>query len=266
MTSIFSFDDYMEILKADLAENTAVRGYQARLAKAGAMHPSYFSRILNHSTHLTLDQAAGLCDFWELNHDETHYFLNLVHFARASSPHLKRILEAEIKTLKKKHDELGDKLPAEKMDIHKENIYYSTWLYCAVHVLLTIPQFRSESAISQKLGIPLKKVHNILKTLESLELVQKSRSGWEPKKSSIHLSNLSWMSAIHHSNWRAKMIDVVQFQGQDNLHYSGIHSLSVRDFAKLRERIKEFLIEVDQVVRPSKEEELCCLLIDWAKL
>ncbi|MGZ3747947.1 MAG: DUF4423 domain-containing protein, partial [Pseudobdellovibrionaceae bacterium] len=203
-------------------------------------------------------------NFWNLDRDETNYFLNLVHLARAGTPSLKKIIENELQAIRAKHEDLGAHLPAEKVDLQKENIYYSAWYYCAVHVLLTIPSMQSETAISEKLNLPLVQVRKILESLEALDLVKKSKNKWEPTKNNVHLTNESWMAAIHHINWRTKITDRIQFRSPEDLHYTGIHTLSRKDFKKIKNQLLESLVKVDQVVRPSTEEELCCLLIDWS--
>ena len=263
--NVYNFDDYLVFLSDVLQQNKGNRGFHARLAEAAGMHPSYLSRILHGSIHLTPDQAAGLCDFWGFNRDEAHYFLGLVNLARAGSPALKKILKAEIQSLKEKQEDLGERLPAEKMDLQKENLYYSAWYNCAVHVLLTIPGFRTETAISEKLLLPKDQARKILESLERLGFVRREKNQWLPTKDNVHLSNHSWMAAVHHLNWRTKITDQIQFRRNEDLHYTGVHSLSRSDFKKIKERLLQCLVEIDKTIRPSTEEELCCLLVDWTK-
>ena len=264
--NVFSYKNYLEILQESLKSNQETRGFHGQLAKAADMHPSYLSRILHGSIHLTPDQAAGLCEFWKLNHDESQYFLTLVNWERAGSPLLKKRLAAELKNIKAQHEDLGAQLPAEKIDNLKENLYYSAWYFSAVHVLLTIPEFQTEVAIAGKLNLPMLQVRKILESLEQWQLVQKVKNKWEPTKNNVHLANHSWMSGFHHTNWRTKMCDKIQFQNPEDLHYTGVHSLSRNDFKKIKDLLTDALVNVDKTVRPSKEEELCCLVIDWAQI
>jgi uncharacterized protein (TIGR02147 family) len=263
--SVYEYNDSLDYLK-DCIEQNRNRGFHGQLAKAAGMHPSYLSRILHGSIHLTPDQAAGLCNFWNFDRDETNYFLNLVHLTRAGTPTLRKILENDLKAIRVKHEDLGALLPAEKIDLQKENLYYSAWYYCAVHVLLTIPNMQTETAISEKLNLPLFQVRKILASLEALNLVKKTSSKWQPTKNNVHLTNESWMAAIHHIHWRMKISDRIQFRNPEDLHYTGVHTLSRSDFKKIKNLLLETLVKVDKVVRPSTEEELCSLLIDWCLL
>src|SRR5262249_7417410 len=141
--------------------------------------------------------------------------------------------------------------------------YYSAWYYSAVHVLLTIPEMQSETAVAEKLSLPLPEVRRILSTLEALGLVTRSKSRWMPTKNNVQLSTDSGMAAIHHVNWRTKITDRIQFRNPEDLHYTGLHTLSRADFKKIKAQLLEALVAVDKTVRPSKEEDLCSLMIDW---
>jgi uncharacterized protein (TIGR02147 family) len=263
--TIFGFDNYLEYLQSFLKDNHDKRGIHARLAKAGGMHPSYLSRILSGVIHLTPDQAAGLCEYWGLDRDDTIYFLLLVDHARAGTPRLKKILAEELKTLRDKHQDLGQQLMADKVDTQKENIYYSAWFYSAVHVLLTIPIYRTEAALADRLGLAIQETKQILETLAELGLVKKENSTWSPTKANIHLANQSWMASIHHSSWRVRSAQRIQFRDPHELHYTGVHSLSRKDFKVIKELLMKSLVDVDRIIRPSKEEELYCLTLDWFK-
>jgi uncharacterized protein (TIGR02147 family) len=263
--NIYQYNDYLAYIQKSLEQNKQKRGFHAQMAKAAGMHPSYLSRILHEFTHITPDQAAGLSQFWKFDREETNYFLALVNWARAGTPALKNILEKELEIIKSKQLELGPHLHAENIGIDAENLYYSSWYYCAVHILITIPECNTESAISEKLGLKKEQIKKILKTLEQLGFVKKDKGKWLPLKTSIHLSNKSWMAAIHHINWRIKMADQIQFRHEEELHYTGIHTLGKTDFKKIKDKLLEVLVEVNNIVRPSPEEELCCLLIDWSK-
>lgn len=230
------------------------------------MHPSYLSRILNHSTHLTPDQAAGLCEFWDFSSDETNYFLGLVNFERAGSPRLQKHIATEIATLKKRNETLGRRLSAIQVNEKEENVYYSSWHFAAVHLSLTIADTRTARRIADRLSIPLEQVRATLETLSSLGLVTRSGETWTPTKQNVHLSNDSWMASINHVNWRVKMADLIQRRSADDLHYTGVHTLSRADVRKVRDLLTESMVSTDQVIRPSKEEELFALAIDWCRV
>jgi uncharacterized protein (TIGR02147 family) len=264
--NIYDFDSYHQILTEKISENSLQRGYQAQLAKAGSMHPSYLSRILNHSIHLTPDQAAGICDFWNLNPDETRYFIQLVHLARAGNPKWKKLIEQEIAALRKQNEDLGRSLPAEKITSHDHNVYYSAWYFSAVHVLLTVPEFRTERKIADKLRLPLGAVQSILGVLQNLGLARQHRGTWEPTKNNIHMSNESWMASVHHINWRQKISEHVQLRNENEIHYTGVHSMSATDFKKVQDLLRQTLRKVDEVIRPSKEEDLFILALDSFKI
>lgn len=218
--NIILYNDYLSYLHDYFKKNKGLRGLHSQISQSTGIHPSYLSRVLHGTIHLTPDQAAGFCEYWNFNQDETQYFLNLVNFARAGTPALKRILEKELQLIRLRFDELGNRLPAEKIIPQNESIYYSSWYFSAIHILITIPNYQTESAIAEKLNLPRTQVKRILEILKDLDLIQKNQGRWISKKSNIHLSNDSWISSINHTNWRLKMAEQIQFRNSSNLHYT----------------------------------------------
>jgi len=50
-----------------------------------------------------------MCRFWKLDEDEAEYFLLLVSLARASSPHLKSIVQRRLTELKLRTEDLSQR-------------------------------------------------------------------------------------------------------------------------------------------------------------
>jgi uncharacterized protein (TIGR02147 family) len=264
--NVFTYASYITYLKDKIFSESEVRGYHAKISKEAGLHPSYLSRVISEATHLTPEQAAGLCYFWKFDKDQTSYYMLLVHHARAGTALLKKFIEEDIQALRNKYNNLGERLPAEKMNLQTENIYYSAWYYSAIHTLLMIPEYQTETALIKKLNFSSIEIGKILTQLESLNLIKKSGSKWITTKNNIHLSNQSWMAAVHHVNWRTKITDKIQFRNPDDLHYTGLHSLSKKDVIKIKNILMDTLVEVDRTIRPSKEEEICYLMMDWGVL
>ena len=57
-----------------------MQGYQGKLAKAAHCHSSHISQVIRKKSQLTLDQAAGIACFWELDPNETEYWLTLIQY------------------------------------------------------------------------------------------------------------------------------------------------------------------------------------------
>jgi uncharacterized protein (TIGR02147 family) len=266
MGDIFTFKHYIEVVEEMIERSHEVRGYRGKLSIAAGTHSSYFSRVLSQEVHLTPDQAAGLCDFWGFSEIETDYFLMLVNYERAGTQILKKILKEKIDRIRQQQENLSKHIEAIKIPILNENQYYSAWYYSAVHLLLMIPRFQTVRTIAQKLLLSESKTLSILLELQNLKLVKKINNNcWQATVNHLHMDKSSWLAKVHHAGWRNKSIEQIQIDDPNNLHYTGVHTLSNEDFEKIRSILYKSLVEIDGVVRPSKEEELCVLGLDWFK-
>jgi hypothetical protein len=48
----------------------------------------------------------------------------------------------------------------------------------------------------------------------------------------------------------------------DNFHYSSVVSVSKKDAIRVREHLMKALVEMTEIIKPSKEEELVSLCLD----
>jgi hypothetical protein len=70
----------------------------------------------------------------------------------------------------------------------------------------------------------------------------------------------------HHTNWRLKAISQIENQDSENLHFSGVYSLSKNDIEKIKKELLTSLESFQKIIKHSQEEELSALTIDWFKL
>lgn len=265
--SIYDFSVYEDYLKDVLKQHESERGYMSKLAQAIGTHPSYVTRVLRGEAQLTPDQACSLSEFWGHNSAESEYFLWLVIKDRSGTPLLKKKAEIKLRLLKNENDQLGRYLSAETFASSDINEYYLSWHYPAIHILLTLNKMPTEEEMSQRLGLPLTTVRQVLLHLEKMQIISLGKNG-KPivLKKNIHLPQQSWMASIQHKNWRVMAAERIGRLGQEDMRYSGMHSLSKKDFAKLKRKVREFLLDVDSTVRPSAEETVCFLGIDLFEL
>ncbi|MEI6399405.1 MAG: hypothetical protein WCO71_11605, partial [Pseudomonadota bacterium] len=138
--SIFSFDDYKALLRAVIKEND--KGVASRLAEAAGCQRSFLSDVLRTGTHITPDHAFGISKCLELNVRESRFFMNLVLLARASQKAYRESLMKVIaderveQTRLTKKIEQGEGIEAAGTRLSDAHLgqYYSSWLYCAVHI------------------------------------------------------------------------------------------------------------------------------------
>lgn len=201
--TVFEFDDYRGFLKAQIANNKLVRGYQSQLAKAARCQSSFLSQVLANSMDLGYDHAADLAQFWRLEEEETEYFVLLVAQARAQSTRYKKLIKGRLQSLKK--DNLNITKTVKQEGIEKgefETLYYSSWIWSAIHIMAGTPEFNTAKTMSSRLKLPLSLVEISLTKLEKMGLVTKQENGaWRVTKRNIHLSDASLMTQMNHYNW-----------------------------------------------------------------
>jgi hypothetical protein len=132
-----------------------------------------------------------------------------------------------------------------------------------VHVLLTIPDFQTANAIATRLNLPMTMIQSALEELARIGLAMKKGNFWHPTQNDIHLPKDSVLTSINLSNWRGRAILDSYKREAGAVHYTAIHSLSRSDCEKIKEMVLQFLDQTRAVVRPSKEEELACITLDW---
>lgn len=264
---IFENRSYVGVIRHRIAENSRVRGYQARLAEAAGVHSSFFSRVLAESVHLTPDQAANLASFWRLTADETDYFLGLVNLARASSPSLRAIVERQLLELKEKNEDIASRLKkAKKIHPAENGIYYSSWHFSAIHMLALVPQFSSAQKIAERLGISETVVVSSFQTLAELGLVEREGSMWKVRERDVHLTNKALWAPIYHSVWRQRSAYRALERHEDDLRFSALHSLSYADFKQIKEDIRLVIEKIRNIAGPSKEEDVFVVNFDAYRL
>jgi uncharacterized protein (TIGR02147 family) len=262
--SIFLFSDYKVYLKEMVQANKGVHGYKAQLAQAMRAPQSFLSQVLHSHVHLSQDHAFRLSGFWNLSADEQSYLLDLVNIARAGSRELQEYFKSRLAELKQRNEDLSKRFKQPKVETTDHQwAYYSAWHFAAVHLLLTIPDYRTCEKIALKLELPRATIDETLAGLESMGLAKRLGSKWEVTQKSIHLSKSSPVSPVNHMIWRQRAVqDMYRQQSQRGLHYTALHTLSKGDFDRIRFQLMESIERTRAIAAPSLEEELICLAID----
>ncbi len=265
MNSLYQVSDYKDYLRSRIQDRPQERGYTTRLAAAAGCHKSYLSQVLNGHVHLTLDHAAALSDYWKLDGDAAEHFLNLVTFARAGSPALRRMLARKIKEGKSRHVELSDRhRGARQLSAEDFAEYYSNWYFSAIHILLGISSYKTPQKIALRLMLPEEAVHKALEKLEQLKVIHRGKKGtWELTTGDLFLPKASALTTPYHTAWRERAMFDSQLRRPDSIHYTMVYSMSRADVEKIRLRILDLIEEMRATVKESANEELVTFACDF---
>jgi uncharacterized protein (TIGR02147 family) len=264
---VFDFSDYKAYLSFKVGPRSQRRGIKGALAKHLGIQPTFVSQVLYGKAHFSLEHAEQLADFFGLNTEEKNYFMLLVQKDRAGSRALQHYYAQQISALLQSRLNLTKRLGAiHTLSTEIQAVYYSSWVYAAIHMAVTIPKLQSPMTISKFLNLPLKKVFEVLTYLADHGLIERSGESFLPGKKQIRLGNQSQNIIKHHTHWRHQAIESLDREQISDLHYSGVVTLSEKDMIRLKERILDFINECVTEIRTSKEEELCVFNIDFFSL
>lgn len=271
MTSknVFNFSDYKSYLSyIEDTRRSFERGFRTRLASSIGCQSGFVSNVLNGDAHFSSEQITGISKFLSLKPNEQKYLYTLLQFARAGTPELKSFIQKELDLLREEYlnikKRVGDSKALSESD---QAVYYSSWHYTAVHLLTTIPGFKTSQKISEGLGLTEAVVKKILLFLvQTGILVEKKNGELEAGNVLIHLNRESPHIRQHHTNWRIAAIQSLSNDNQSDLHYSTISTLSKSDAEKLKAEMVRLIESYVETVKPSKEEEMVGFTLDFFKL
>jgi uncharacterized protein (TIGR02147 family) len=261
--ALFSHKDYKEYLRAAIESAQPKHGFITRLAEAASCQRSYLSQVIHGNAELTPDHALGLANFLKLNEKETDYFLLLVDHARAATPSLRDRTNKQLERIRKEQSNLANRVAARTVEVSApEARYYSSWHWMAIHILSSVPAFRTRAAIAQRLGLPEPVVQAALEQLGKMGYIQKKGNQWSYAGGNLHLSRESPSIVQHHNNWRQRAVLNASMVDEESVHYTSVFTLSVRDFELLREKVLKWIDESRALIGPSDSEELACFCLD----
>ena len=261
---IWKFKDYKPFLNSLIEASSQRRGAISRLARSIGCQPSYLSQVLHSHVHLTPDQAYLTTTFFSLGEDECEYFLALVDFARAASPEFKKKLTNKMNDLRSRNQEIGQKLKRKSLEnFQDQNLYYSSWIWGALHVLVAVPEYQTIDAISKRLNLSSEVLLPILQKLESFGFIKNENGKWTYVGGEVHLPRQSPLISLHHNNWRQRAILDSQKNSDEGIHFSGAYVLAKKDVEKIKELVQGLITAANAVAGPSESEELVCLNCDF---
>jgi len=265
---IFDFTDYKAYLKAFLkSEKNQGHGFRSRLAKAVNCQTAYVSQVLNGKAHFSLEQAEAANGFLAHSDDEAQYFLLIVERSRAGTPALIKRLDKQIEVIQKKRMTMRERVDIQtELNERDQAKYYSSWIYAAIHITVTIPTLRDRKSITEALKLPPQQVNEALDFLVQVGMLRAVGSEFTPGEARLFLPADSPLFRQHHTNWRLQALKALDRPADADLHYSSVVSLAASDVMKIKERLILGINEARKIVRDSKEEELHVIALDFFKL
>ncbi len=263
--SIYQVDSY-KVFFNDWVRKQPKKGHgeYRRLAMALSVSTTLISQVFNGQKEISLEMASEICDYLHLSEEESEYFILLVEFSKAGSFKLQTRLRKQIKERQEKAKKLENRMKKETvLDEASRQIYYSSWIYPALRLLVDIPQMSDVEKISERLQIPRNQLLKYLDFMVKNNLIVQKNSQLKIGPSSVYLPPSDPLANRNHQNWRNIAYQKMTLQNDENFFYTGLYALSEEVTDQLRKALPDFIEDILKKVRPSKSETTRCLNIDF---
>lgn len=257
-----------ETYKPYLAEKAEERGAKAAWADALGCQRGYITAVVGGSAHFSLEQAERLARFFGLTEEESDYFLLLIQKDRAGTDSLRAYFEGKLREMRERRQMLRTRYrDTRELTLEQRVQFYSSWVYSAVHVCL-FAGMRTREEIAMRLALPPARVNEIVEFLMEAGFVREKKDGTlEGHFPRTFLAGDSPLIKKHHLNWRLRAMQSVEDDRPTDLHYSSNFSVSVEDYARVREALLATIDRFKKTVADSREEsEVCALTLDLFRL
>ena len=263
--SLYEYSDYKLYLNEKIQASPAKgRGLKLKMAEYLSCQNTYVSQVLNGQPHFSLEQGAKLNSFFDHSKEEGKFFILLLHWARAGSEELKEFYQGEMNDIILKNSDLKKRTNVKNSLRDKDqDVYYSSWLYSAVHILVTIKEYQTVQSISKRLNLSKDKTMEILNFLTESGLLTKNENIYTSGNTRIHLSKDSPHIQRHHTNWRLRATHSIDLNESSDLHFSNVVSMSKGDIVRVREIFIKAIAEARSIVKDSAEEKLQSICVDF---
>ncbi|RLA62210.1 MAG: hypothetical protein DRQ88_08550 [Epsilonproteobacteria bacterium] len=270
MKTIFEYEDYADYLNDWIISRPKKgRGIKKEISLFLNCHPTHITQVFKKKTHLTLEQAAKLVRYLSLSDLEGGFFLGMVEKARAGNQELRDLIGWKQDKIKKEWTALKRFKPNkfEFSDEDKE-VYYGNWFYAATRIILSIPKYQNEHAISEQLKISPKKVREALNFFLEKGFITKEGDNYRANfgKLTSGAGAGSIFQKNHHKNWRAQGLISIDDKKKDDLHLTHLFSIAKKDLPIVREQLINSIQEIAKTVEKSKDEDAGCICLDFFQI
>ncbi len=220
---------------------------------------------MNGKAAFTLEHALLISDFLGHTEIEREYFLLLVQKDRAGSVRLQKYFQQKIERIRTKRNQISAVVKEASKSLSPEDqvIYYSHWIYTALHMALMIPDLQNRDALRKYLGVTAKRINSAIEFLVRAGLATETRGKVKIGPNRIHLPENSPLINRHHANWRVQALGALDDPQAKDLHYSAIISISEPGAKKVRDLLLELVKNSDEIIMNAQDEAVYNLNLDF---
>lgn len=261
---VFDIDDYRGLIRTRIGEMPRNGfGQLGRLAEKLSVNASFVSQMLAGKKDLSEDQGYLTSEFFELSEPETAYFLLLIQRERAANHRLKKFYSKQIEERKRAAAKVKGRVRIDReLGFEEQAVYYSDYLYTAVHTLISIPELRNVDALAQHLMTSRIRVMDVVQWLIAHGLCAGTPDNLENGPRSTYVDKDSPLAIRHHGNWRARGLECMRRPSETDLFFTAPFSVSQNDFDQIRKDVKLLIEKIAKRVDASEPEVMLAINLD----
>ena len=267
--SIYNDIDYRKILRNIVDERKKLdrsSNFQ-NLAKAIRVQKAYLSNCLKGKADLSFDQLYLVCEYLNLDSEQSEYLSLLLDFERSSLKSRKEKILKEIHEIQNKHIQTDKHITAKTLSPGIEGLseYYLDPLNQIVHVCLAIPHFQENlKLLAHTIAVPMSRITNSISILEKLGIIAKQEGKFKVLAESVHLPADSPVYASWRNELKIMAIHRLRNLNRDNSYsFSVIFAADEKTRKQIQDRFLKFLKDIEPVAKKAPSEKAYQMSFDF---
>jgi hypothetical protein len=240
------------------------RGERKRLAEILNCQMAFITHVLSGEKDFNHEQLLKIATYLDLNETEKEFFLVMLSYNRAGTKALREFYKNQLLQKKEDFKLLKNRLQeTQSLNLEDQAKYYSHWLYGAIHMASTIPALQTVPAIAAYFNLDHEVLLPILEFLNSRGLIVLESGRVVRGNAHLYIGKDSPLEYHHHAIWRVKALQGLTSPAAEDFRFSMCFSAAEKDWPLLREKMVEAINDCMKIIRPSKEEKLGLLCVDF---
>jgi len=265
----WNYDHYKEFIRAWI-ENRPMggRGELKKMASHLGVHTTLLSHVINGEKDFSHEQLIELSGYLGLSPFEVEYLYVLHARDRAGTYGLQQFHDKKLKELKMQALKIKNRVKVGKsLGLKEKQIFYSSYLYCALRLLSAIPKFQTIDGLMEKTGIERKRLIEVIDFLLECGLIVEENGFYNYGPKSTHISEEDPLVLNHHKNWRLKALEKMEGTRaqHDQLFFTMPVVLTEVEAVQIKNILLESIEKITKISDPAECEELYVLNVDWFK-
>lgn len=227
---------------------------------------------MNGSADLSEDQLHLLCEYFNLNRDETKYLELLLQFAKSGLKDRKDVLKREIHIFQSIKLDIKNNIDVDQITPEHQLFidYFLNPQMQIVHVALNVKKYQTLESLEKVINSDKKALIEILDKLIQLNLIEYKNKRYQVIKESLHLPKDSHLIHPHQTLLRVKSLEHKEVKSRDSGNYTFSVTFSCDEDGrkKIQEDFIKYLKSVQKTVQNAGTEEVYQInfdLFSWTK-